>query len=142
MPINHDFTLLDLAVYECACAGVKSIWISVNDDWAPVVKKRLYDYVMDPVWQKRTMDPMPYQNKKLIPIFLVPCKARYYNTRDSEGWGYINAAVYATMSARKISNFLPSPVSLYCSDSTYFIVALSLIYLRTILISSLRKVKA
>ena len=24
MPINQDFTLLDLAVYECACAGVKS----------------------------------------------------------------------------------------------------------------------
>lgn len=106
MPINHDFTLLDLAVYECACAGVKSIWISINDDWAPVVKKRLRDYVMDPVWQKRTLDPMPYQNKRLIPIFLVPCHARYYNTRDSEGWGYINAALYASLSARRISNFL------------------------------------
>ena len=106
MPINQDFTLLDLAVYECACAGVKSIWISINDDWAPVVKKRLRDYVMDPVWQKRTMDPMPYQNKRLIPIFLVPCHARYYNTRDSEGWGYINAALYASLSARRISNFL------------------------------------
>jgi hypothetical protein len=106
MPINYDFTLLDLAVYECACAGVKSIWISINDDWAPIIKKRLRDYVMDPVWQKRTMDPMPYQNKRLIPIFLVPCHARYYNTRDSEGWGYINAALYASLSARRISNFL------------------------------------
>tara|TARA_R110000824_G_scaffold216115_2_gene402710 strand:+ start:70 stop:963 length:894 start_codon:yes stop_codon:yes gene_type:complete len=106
MPINHDFTLLELAIYEAACAGSKSIWISVNDDWAPLIKSRIGDFVMDPVWIHRPMDPMPYENKKLIPIFLVPCLSKFYKTRDSEGWGYINAATYAIKSTRKISDFL------------------------------------
>ena len=98
--------MLELAIYEAACAGSKSIWISVNDDWAPLIKSRIGDFVMDPVWLHRPMDPMPYENKKLIPIFLVPCLPKFYKTRDSEGWGYINASIYAIKSTRKISDFL------------------------------------
>lgn len=115
MPINEDFTLLDLAIHECAAAGAKSIWISINDDWAPVIKKRLGEYVLDPVWDYRTFDPEPAQSKKVIPIFLVPCLPKFYKTRDSEGWGYINSAIYAIKTTGKISSFLTPDVFYACS---------------------------
>jgi hypothetical protein len=106
MPIGKNYTALDRAVFECACAGCESIWITINDDIMPLIKHRLGDYVYDPVWYFRKYDVNPKDNQKLIPIFLVPHFPKYRHRRDSPGWGIINSAIYATAATKRLSNFL------------------------------------
>jgi len=105
MPIGPNYTALGRAVFECACAGCESIWITVNDDWAPLIKDQIGDYVYDPVWYYRQYDVNPSDNRKIIPIFFVPHQPKYRDRRDSLGWGIINAAIYAKKVAGGLSKF-------------------------------------
>jgi len=105
MPVDLNYTALERAIFECACAGCESIWITVNDKWAPLIKDRIGDYVYDPVWYYRQYDVNPSDNRKIIPIFFVPHQPKYRNRRDSLGWGAINAAIYAKKVAGGLSKF-------------------------------------
>ena len=105
IPVGDNYTAIERAVFECACAGCESIWITVNDDFAPLIKDRLKDYVYDPVWFFREYDVFPTENQKLIPIFLVPQMVKYRKKRDSPGWGIINSALYANMVGKQISQY-------------------------------------
>ena len=51
--IAENYTALERAVFECACAGCESIWVTVNDDWMPLIRKRIGEYVFDPVFYYR-----------------------------------------------------------------------------------------
>jgi hypothetical protein len=106
MPIGPNYTALERAIFECACAGCESIWITVNDDWAPLIKHRIGDYVQDPVWYYREYDVFGSDSRKVIPIFCVPHVPKYRSRRDSLGWGIINAALYALRVTKNISEFL------------------------------------
>jgi hypothetical protein len=106
MPIDANYTALERAVFECACAGCESIWITVNDEWAPLIKKRIGDYVYDPVWYYREYDINPSDGRKIIPIFFVPHQPKFRNRRDSLGWGVINAAIYVNKVAGGLSKFV------------------------------------
>ena len=65
MPIAPDFSLIEAAVAECAWAGCDTIWIICNDDIGPLIRKKIGDWVGDPVWAYRKFDPyLPLQ----IPI--------------------------------------------------------------------------
>ena len=47
-PIRQGMLAVERSVYACAFAGCDSIWIVCGEDIAPIVKKRLGDYVMSP----------------------------------------------------------------------------------------------
>ena len=104
--LNVQFTALERAVLECACAGCESIWITVNYDNAPLIKSILGDYVEDPYWISHRYDPRPSEIKKRIPVFYVPLHPDDMGTRDSVGWGIINSALNANYVAGKISKHL------------------------------------
>ena len=106
MPIAENYTALERAVFECACAGCESIWITVNDDWMPLIRSRLGEYVYDPVFYYRQYDVYPSESKKIIPIFFVPHLTKYRDKKDSLGWGIINAALYAQKVPRGVSELL------------------------------------
>ena len=114
MAVGENYTALENAIFECACAGCESIWITVNDDWAPLIKKRVGDYVYDPVWYYRHYDVYGKDSQKLIPIFCVPHMAKYRGRRDSLGWGILNAAIYAEAVTRNMSEIL-SPNRFYAA---------------------------
>ena len=106
MPVGQNITAIEAAIYECACAGCESIWITVDDNWMPLIKERIGDFILDPVWSYRRHDPLPFESQKAIPIFLVPHFPRHINRRDSLGWGIINASIYAHKSTKRLSNFI------------------------------------
>ena len=106
MPIGANYTALERAIFECACAGCESIWITVDDNWAPLIKKRCGEYIHDPVWYYRKYDVNPSDNQKLIPIFFVPHHPKYRGRRDSLGWGIINSAIYSVRATKSLSSFL------------------------------------
>jgi len=106
MPIAENYTALERAVFECACAGCESIWVTVNDDWMPLIKKRIGEYVFDPIFYYRQYEIYPSESRKIIPVFFVPHLTKYRDKKDSLGWGIINSALYAQRVTRGISHLL------------------------------------
>ena len=51
MPIGPDYLAVERAVFECAYAGCASIWIVCNDDIAPLLRRRIKDFILDPIYQ-------------------------------------------------------------------------------------------
>lgn len=93
MPIAPDFTLLEAAVAECAWAGCDTIWIICNDNIAPAVKKKIGDFVGDPVWAYRKFDKFPDESKRQIPVYYVPIHPKDRDKRDCLAWSVLHGAL-------------------------------------------------
>jgi len=113
MPIASGYSLLESSVVECAWVGCKSIWIVVNDDFAPIIRKKLGDWVFDPVWNNRKFDPKPHESKRRIPIFYVPVPLKHRNKIDSLSWSVIHGALTAFK--------LTSNLSKWTTPSKYYV---------------------
>jgi hypothetical protein len=119
-PIAPDYTLIESSVVECAYAGCKAIYIVINDDTAPIVRKRIGDFCGDPVWSDRTCDPIPHESKRRIPIFYIPLHAKDRGRRDSLSWSVIHGALTAFKLSSGISRWF-SPSKYYVSfPHSYF----------------------
>ena len=106
MPIGPSFSLLEAAVVECAWAGCKSIWIVVNDDIGPLIKKTLGNWCEDPVWAFRTMDPIPGESKRRIPIYYTAVNPKDRFKRDCLSWSVIHGALTAFKIYSQVSDFM------------------------------------
>ena len=95
MPIASGYSLIESSVVECAWAGCKSIWIVVNGDFAPIIRKKIGDWVQDPVWNDRKFDPKPNESRRRIPVFYVPIPLKHRGKRDSLSWSVIHGALTA-----------------------------------------------
>lgn len=95
MPIGPSYSLLEAAVVECAYAGCKSVWIVVNDDIAPLIRKTLGNWCEDPVWSWRKHDPIPAESKRRIPIYYTGVNPKDRYRRDCLAWSVIHGALTA-----------------------------------------------
>ena len=66
MPIAPNYTMIEAAIMECAWAGCETIWVCLYEDTAPLVRHRIGDFVQDPVWAWRGMDPNPTAKQRRI----------------------------------------------------------------------------
>lgn len=105
MPIAPDYTAIESAVYECACAGCETIWIVCNDDTSPLIRHRVGEYVFDPVWFNRSMDRFPSASRRVIPIFYVPIHPKDRDRRDCLAWSILHGALTAFKIGHKISKW-------------------------------------
>lgn len=104
LPIGANYTLLERAIYECACAGCKTIWIVSSKEVQPLLRHRIGDWVQDPVWMDKGGDKNYYKNKdkvKEIPIFYVPIHPKDRHKKNL-GW----SALYGIHRANTISKDL------------------------------------
>jgi len=53
MPLASDFTLIERDVIECAAMGCCSIWLVCYNEFQPIIKKRVGDYVRDTWFEDR-----------------------------------------------------------------------------------------
>jgi len=51
-PIGKNYLAVERAVLECAYAGCETIWVVCHNDMQPLIKHRLGEYVLDPVFYK------------------------------------------------------------------------------------------
>lgn len=102
MPIAPDFSLIEAAVAECAWAGCDTIWIICNDDIGPLIRKKIGDFVGDPVWAHRKFDPFPDDSKRQIPVYYVPVHPKDRDKRDCLAW----SVLHGSLTAFKISDEL------------------------------------
>jgi len=100
MPIAPDFSLIEAAVAECAWAGCDTIWIICNDDVSPLVRKKIGDWVGDPVWAYRKFDRFPDESKRQIPVYYVPVHPKDRDKRDCLAW----SVLHGSLTAFKISD--------------------------------------
>lgn len=106
MPIGPSYTLIESAVVECAWAGCKSIWIVVNGDFAPIIRKKLGDWCGDPVWAFRKFDPDQYESQRRIPIYYVGVNPKDRHKRDCTAWSVIHGALTAYKTMANISEWM------------------------------------
>jgi len=105
-PIREGMLALERSVYECAYAGCDSIWVVCGDDVAPIVKKRLGDYVMSPrYFEEKDFVKNKDYHEKWIPIFYTPLSQKDRDRRDSLGWSALHGALMAFQVADKMSQW-------------------------------------
>ena len=101
-PIAPDYTLIENAVYECAWAGCDTIWIVVNDDMAPLLRYRVGERILDPLYASSKYTKRASDYQKHVPIYYVPIHPKDRDKRDCLAWSVLHGAV----SCLKISDFL------------------------------------
>ena len=106
MPIAPDYSLLEAAVAECAYAGCDTIWIICNDDISPLIKKKLGDFVKDPVYAHRRHERRPEQTIRYIPIYYVPVHPKDRDKRDCLAWSVIHGSLSIFKIADEISKWV------------------------------------
>lgn len=104
-PIAPNYTAIERAVTECAWAGCETIWIVCNDDVSPLIRHRLGEFVMDPVYFNR-MDPFPSERRKRIPLYYVPIHPYDRGRRDCLPWSILYGAYRAFKVCDNISKYL------------------------------------
>ena len=76
-----------------------------NDDVSPLIRHRLGEFVMDPVYFNR-MDPYPSERRKRIPLYYVPIHPYDRGRRDCLPWSILYGAYRAFKVCDKISKYL------------------------------------
>ena len=83
-PLREGFLAVERSVYECAYAGCKTIWVVVDDEWQPVIRERLGEFIPDPATLgKAAFTRFPSEHYKYIPIFYVPIAPKDKDKRES-----------------------------------------------------------
>ena len=109
MPISQDYLAIEHAVYECACAGVSTIWIVCKEGTTPLLRHRLGDWVHDPVEIDRiAKNPRSIQkdNIRRIPIYYVKLKPVDFERRESLGWSTLVGAITSFRMSFRVSKWL------------------------------------
>lgn len=106
-PLCDGVLAIERSVYECATIGCDSIWIICNDDTAPLIKKRLGDYVVNPeIYESWHFKRMPDLRIEYIPIYYVPVLQKDRNRKDTLGWSILHGALTAYIVHSKISKWV------------------------------------
>jgi len=135
MPIAPNYLAVERAVYQCVLAGCETIWIVGHSGMQPLIRKRVGDTIIDPVYLQYNN---PLERKKEVSIYYVPIHPKDRSKRDCLGW----SVLYAADSAYRISKFISkwiAPEKFFCSFP-YGIVADDSLRKNRKLISSSRKV--
>jgi len=112
IPVAPDYLAVEQAVYQCGIAGCKSIWVVGHKGTTPLLRKRLGDYILDPI---KEGDVLGINNKtKHIPIFYVPILPKDYDRKDSLGWSVLHGADSAFRVSCFISKWV-APRRFFCS---------------------------
>jgi hypothetical protein len=104
-PIGKNYLAVERAVLECAYAGCETIWVVCHDDMQPLIKHRLGEYVLDPVFLQRTRFSSEGEQQE-IPIYYVPIHPKDRDKRDCLGWSVLYGALTAYWLSKTISKWV------------------------------------
>jgi hypothetical protein len=104
-PVDRDYLAAEKAVFNCALAGCKTIWIACPKYMQPLIRYRLGDYIIDPYELEKTAKFARYPAYKEIPIYYVPVHPKDADRRDSLSWSIITAAYASYRASKKISKW-------------------------------------
>jgi hypothetical protein len=111
MPIAPNYLAVERAVFQCVLAGCETIWVVGHVGSQPLIRKRVGDLIVDPVYLQYYK---PYEKLKEVSIYYVPIHPRDRAKRDCLGWSVLYGADIAFRISRFISKWLP-PERFFCS---------------------------
>tara|TARA_R100000458_G_C8246679_1_gene224483 strand:+ start:158 stop:1036 length:879 start_codon:yes stop_codon:yes gene_type:complete len=114
MPIAQGYLAIEKAVINCASAGCETIWIVCHKDTMPLIKKRIGDYVEDPVYAYRRFEKFPSMSRRRLPVYYVAIHPNDRDKRDCLGWSALYGIKVATGFASSVSHWL-SPEKFFVS---------------------------
>ena len=117
MPIAPDYLAIEKSIVACAYAGCETIWVVCNQDTQPLVRHRLGDYILDPVWAFRKFEKRANDFQKLIPIFYVPIHPNDRDKRDCLSWSVLYGAHMSSKISKSMSKWLAP--NMYFVDFPY-----------------------
>ena len=103
MPIAADYHLIERAVHTAAMSGCHTIWLVCYREMQPIIKKKLGNWVYDPV---HVWGDMPFMTKREVPIYYVGINPKDRKRRDSQAWSALYGARVAYQTSKKISMWL------------------------------------
>lgn len=109
MPVARNYLAIERAVFECAYAGCSSIWVVCNDNVAPLLRRRMNDFVVDPAFNNFKFKNQYHKyvsQRRIVPIFYVPMHPKYKDRVDSLGFSILHGARYARSVGRRLSAFI------------------------------------
>ena len=110
MPIGNNYLAVERSVYECAMAGCESIWIVCHKEMQSLIRHRIGDWIIDPVWTAASRGKYGYafgsEQEKTIPIFYVPIHPKDRDKRDCLAWSIIYGSMRAFSISRIISKWV------------------------------------
>ena len=114
-PLSPGVLAVERSVLECAYAGCDSIWVVCNDNFAPLVKHKVGDYVMSPrFFKEMKFVKRPDYHQKWIPVYYTPISQKDRARRDSLGWSILHGALTSFQIASKVSRWV-LPTKFYVS---------------------------
>lgn len=111
MPIAPNYLAVERAVYQCVLAGCETVWIVGHLGTQPLIRKRVGDTILDPVYLQYKN---PLERMKEVSVYYVPIHPKDRSKRDCLGW----SVLYAADSAYRISKFISkwiAPERFFCS---------------------------
>lgn len=123
-PLREGLLAVERSIYECAYAGCDSIWVVCDDNFAPLVKTRVGDYVMSPrFFEEKDFVKRKDYHEKWIPIYYTPISQKDRDRRDSIGWSVLHGALTSFIISDKMSKwvrptkyFVSFPYGIYNPD--------------------------
>jgi hypothetical protein len=109
MPVAANYLAVENAVYECAAAGCETIWIVAYKETQPLIRYRLGDFILDPIFLPKRRKKFVYKASeeiKEVPIYYVPIHSRDREKRDCLAWSAIYGAIRAYRVSKKISRWV------------------------------------
>ena len=111
MPIGKDYLAVERCVYESAMAGCESIWIVCHKEMQPLIRHRIGDWIVDPVWTSANRRKFSFHgggkdHEKTIPIFYVPIHPKDRDKRDCLSWSVVYGALRAFAVSKVISKWV------------------------------------
>jgi hypothetical protein len=108
-PLAQNYLAIEHAVYECACAGVNTIWVVCKEGTTPLIRHRLGDWLYDPV-EVDSISKNPRSkikdNIRRIPIYYVKLKPVDFQRRESLGWSVLTGAINSFRMSFRVSKWL------------------------------------
>ena len=112
IPVGQEYLAAERAVYECALAGCDSIWVVCHVGIEPLVRKRLGDFIADPV--SLTTGLNPSLKRRDISIYYIPIRPKDRDIRDCLSWSILYGADTAFRISATLSTWI-LPTKYYCA---------------------------
>jgi hypothetical protein len=115
IPLAPDYLAIDNAIFQAAMAGCETIWVVANLDTVPLVRKRVGDYIYDPVTigsNKYAVAPDKY--RQMCSIYYVPIPESEEHKSLCLPWSIVKGALVATEVSTQISKWT-APDKFYVS---------------------------
>lgn len=106
IPIAPDYFAIDNAIYQAAMAGCETIWLVANESTVPLVRKRVGDYIYDPLsvgTHKRRF--APDKHRRMIAVYYVPIPPGEEHKENCLPWAIIRGALTANDISGAISKW-------------------------------------